>query len=28
VPKLENPPTIDYEKLREMCRIDGLKDIQ
>lgn len=28
LPKIEKPPAIDYEKLRELCRIDGLKDVQ
>lgn len=28
LPKIDKPPAIDYEKLRELCRIDGLKDVQ
>ncbi|XP_060566986.1 cyclic nucleotide-binding domain-containing protein 1-like isoform X1 [Ruditapes philippinarum] len=28
LPKLEKPPAIDYDKLRELCSIDGLKDVQ
>ena len=28
VPKLENPPAIDYGQLRRLCSIDGLKDVE
>ncbi|XP_052817236.1 cyclic nucleotide-binding domain-containing protein 1-like isoform X2 [Mya arenaria] len=28
LPRIEKPPAIDYEKLRELCGIDGLKDMQ
>lgn len=28
LPKLDKPPAIDYERLRELCRIEGLKDVQ
>lgn len=28
LPKLDRPPAVDYEKLRELCGIEGLKDIQ
>ena len=28
VPKLEQPPAIDYEQLRRLCGIEGLKDVQ
>lgn len=28
LPKLENPPAIDYGQLRRLCNIEGLKDVE